>query len=250
MGLNIGQLAGEVQESGGCSGNFCDASLVGSLNPGFRDSADRAEGATAESGLKVQLDTPYPLRYNARVVRGKANERDKRQFGAEIMEHLDHLYRIAFYLANNEDDARDCVQETCARALASFKQFTPGTHLRAWLSRILYNFFIDAYARNKRAKSAGDPVEPEEPAVNPWERLESDQPAPEERVMQKELAQKVNDALKKIPEEFRAAIVLVDMGDFSYQEAAEILLCPIGTVRSRLSRGRRLLQQELAEYLA
>jgi RNA polymerase sigma-70 factor (ECF subfamily) len=165
------------------------------------------------------------------------------------MHHLDHLYRVAFYLAKNEDDARDCVQETCARALASFEQFNPGTHLKAWLSRILYNFFIDAYARHNRA-NAGDPLDAGEQGINAWELLESDQPAPEKRVMQKELAEKVNAALKKIPEEFRAAIVLVDMSDFSYQEAAEILLCPIGTVRSRLSRGRRLLQQELAGYLA
>jgi RNA polymerase sigma-70 factor (ECF subfamily) len=166
------------------------------------------------------------------------------------MHHLDHLYRIAFYLAKNEDDARDCVQETCARALASFGQFTPGSNLKAWLSRILYNFFIDAYARHDRAKAAVDPLDAAEQGINAWELLESDQPPPEKRVMQKELAEKVNAALKKIPEEFRAAIVLVDMGDFSYQEAAEILLCPIGTVRSRLSRGRRLLQQKLAGYLA
>ena len=165
------------------------------------------------------------------------------------MHHLDHLYRLAFYLAKNEDDARDCVQETCARAVASFEQFTPGTNLKAWLSRILYNFFIDAYARHKRTRTTADPLETGERGINSWDVLESDQPGPEKRVMQMELAEKVNAALKKIPEEFRLAVVLVDMGDCSYQEAAEILLCPIGTVRSRLSRGRRLLQQELADYL-
>lgn len=165
------------------------------------------------------------------------------------MRHLDHLYRIAFYLAKNEDDARDCVQETCARALASFEQFTAGTHLKAWLSRILYNFFIDAYARQKSKKGHENFSEADDPATSFWQTVESDEPAPEKRLMQRELAAKVGAALKKIPEEFRAAIVLVDMGDLSYQEASEILLCPIGTVRSRLSRGRRLLQKELADYL-
>lgn len=165
------------------------------------------------------------------------------------MEHLDHLYRIAFYLAKNPDDARDCVQETCARALACFEQFTPGTNLKAWLSRILYNFFIDAYARPKRAMTAEAPLESGEEAGNFQQTAEIDPPEPERRLLQQELAAKVSAALKRIPEEFRAAIVLVDMGDFSYQEAADILLCPIGTVRSRLSRGRRLLQKELADYL-
>jgi RNA polymerase sigma-70 factor (ECF subfamily) len=194
------------------------------------------------------LDTPDRLRYNARVASG-AEDLDRQQFGAEIMQHLDHLYRIAFYLAKNEDDARDCVQETCARALASFEQFTPGTHLKAWLSRILYNFFIDAYARQKSAKGHESFSEADDPATNFWQTVESEEPAPEKRLMQRELAAKVGAALKKIPAEFRAAIVLVDMGDLSYQEASEILLCPIGTVRSRLSRGRRLLQKELADYL-
>jgi len=165
------------------------------------------------------------------------------------MLHLDHLYRVAFYLAKNEHDAQDCVQETCARALASRAQFTPGTKLKAWLTRILYNFFLDAYARNRRM-TAADEVLDSEAGENLWAALPSTHPGPERKLLEAELAEKIGEALKKIPEEFRGPIVLVDMGDFSYQEAAEILACPIGTVRSRLSRGRRLLAALLGGYLA
>jgi RNA polymerase sigma-70 factor, ECF subfamily len=166
------------------------------------------------------------------------------------MTYLDHLYRVAFYLSKNEQDAQDCVQETCARALASSRQFTAGTNLKAWLTRILYNFFFDAYARNKRTLAGDDVVlGTAEHTKNFWDTLPSDNPEPENRVLQSELAAKISDALERIPDEFRAPIVLVDMGDFSYQEAAEILACPIGTVRSRLSRGRRLLEKLLSDYL-
>jgi RNA polymerase sigma-70 factor (ECF subfamily) len=161
------------------------------------------------------------------------------------MDHLDHLYRVAFYLTKNEEDARDCVQETYARALGSYRKFTLGTNLKAWLTRILYNFFFDAYARNKRTLA----VDLLEHKKNFWDMLPSANPGPEKRILQQELAAKIGDAISKIPDEFRAPIVLVDMGDFSYQEAADILSCPIGTIRSRLSRGRRLLQQLLSEYL-
>jgi RNA polymerase sigma-70 factor, ECF subfamily len=165
------------------------------------------------------------------------------------MTYLDHLYRVALFLAKNEQDAQDCVQETCARALASSRQFTAGTNLKAWLTRILYNFFFDAYARNKRTLAGDDLSGTPEPTKNFWETLLSGDPAPEKRVLQSELAAKISNALERIPDEFRAPIVLVDMGDFSYQEAAEILACPIGTVRSRLSRGRRLLEKLLSDYL-
>jgi RNA polymerase sigma-70 factor, ECF subfamily len=197
------------------------------------------------------LDSAHPLRYNARAVsRSRIGINERERFGSEIMTYLDHLYRVAFYLSKNEQDAQDCVQETCARALASSRQFTAGTNLKAWLTRILYNFFFDAYARNKRTLAGDDVVlATAEHSKNFWDTLPSGDPEPEKRVLQSELAAKISDALERIPDEFRAPIVLVDMGDFSYQEAAEILACPIGTVRSRLSRGRRLLEKLLSDYL-
>jgi RNA polymerase sigma-70 factor, ECF subfamily len=195
------------------------------------------------------LDSAVTVHYNARAVTPRdTRELEQERFASEIMVRLDHLYRTAFFLVRNKDEAEDCVQETCARALAARAQFTPGTNLKAWLTRILYNFFFDAYGRNKRMVAADDVLEMGE-KKNFWDTLSSDNPGPEKRVLQVELARKINEALKKIPDEFRAPLVLVDMGDFTYQEAAEILACPIGTVRSRLSRGRRLLQKRLSDYL-
>src|SRR5262245_45214573 len=165
------------------------------------------------------------------------------------MNHLDHLYRVAFHLVRNDDEARDCVQETCARALGAYSQFTPGSNLKAWLTKILYNFFFDSYARNKRMVAADDLAGGAAATQDYWETVKADNPGPESEFLQQELGAKISASLRKIPTEFRAPILLVDLGDFSYAEAAEILSCPVGTVRSRLSRGRRLLQKELDDYL-
>ena len=197
-----------------------------------------------------ELDSAVTVHYNAwAVTPGDTREREQQRFASEIMAHLDHLYRTALFLVRNQGEAQDCVQETCARALAARVQFTPGTNLKAWLTRILYNFFFDAYGRNKRIVAADDVLDIAEHRKDFWDTLSSDNPGPEQRILRLELAGKISEALKKIPDEFRAPVVLVDMGDFTYQEAAEILACPIGTVRSRLSRGRRLLQKRLSDYL-
>jgi len=198
----------------------------------------------------TELDTTYALYYNGPAVsRSNARQPGRERFSSEIMIYLDHLYRVAFHLVRNDDAAQDCVQETCARALGAYSQFTPGTNLKAWLTRILYNFFFDSYARNKRMVAAEDLGEGAEAAQDYWETVTAEGSGPEKQFLQQELGAKIGAALRKIPEEFRAAIVLVDMGDFSYAEAAEILSCPVGTVRSRLSRGRRLLQKQLSGYV-
>jgi RNA polymerase sigma-70 factor, ECF subfamily len=198
----------------------------------------------------AELDTTYLLRYNAQAVSGdKVRNSERERLGSEIMIYLDHLYRVAFYLAKNEEDAHDCVQETCARALNAHRQFTSGTNLKAWLTRILYNFFFDSLARHKRTVSVDELSGEAGQKRDYWEILATEEAGPEKRLLQQELSVKVNEALKKIPAEFRAPIVLVDMGEFSYQEAAEILNCPIGTVRSRLSRGRKLLENLMGGYL-
>ena len=165
------------------------------------------------------------------------------------MSHLDHLYRVAFHLAKEPDGAQDLVQETYARALASYQQFAPGTHLKAWLTKILYNFFFDHYHQTKRWVSVEDKAGDENEESDYWERVPIENPGPESHILLKELNAKITDALKKLPEEFRMPIILVDMGDFSYAEAAEVLSCPLGTVRSRLFRGRKILHQYLKDYV-
>lgn len=165
------------------------------------------------------------------------------------MTYLDHLYRTAFHLAKEKEEARDIVQETYVRALGAFEQFTPGTNMKAWLTKILYNFFFDHYHQKKRWVLVEDKSGEQDEGPGYWERVPAENPGPESQILLKEQSAKITDALAKIPEEFRAPIVLVDMGDFSYAEAAEILSCPVGTVRSRLSRGRRLLHKHLQGYM-
>ena len=181
---------------------------------------------------------------------GSAEEGEERErLAQEAMEHLDHLYRVALHLAKEPHEAQDLVQETYARALSSYRQFTPGTHLKAWLTKILYNFFSDRYREAKRWVAVDAQSERENEPSEYWERTPAENPGPESAALSKELNAQITDALKQLPEEFRLPLVLVDMGDFSYAEAAEILSCPIGTVRSRLFRGRRLLRHGLMAYV-
>ena len=195
------------------------------------------------------MDSTYTLGYTGWAVSATDSRSPGRDnFATEILIYLDHLYRVAFHLVRNADEAKDCVQETCTRALSAQGQFLPGSNMKAWLTRILYNFFYDSYARNKRTIAAED-LRDGTDGADFWEAHGGDGPGPEVQVLDRELGVKIGVALKQIPEDFRAPILLVDMGDFTYAEAAQILSCPIGTVRSRLSRGRRLLQKHLSDYL-
>jgi RNA polymerase sigma-70 factor (ECF subfamily) len=181
-------------------------------------------------------------------VAGRWTKEEKNTFSREAIVHLDHLYRVAHYLVEKPDEAQDLVQETYVRALGSYEQFKPGSNMKAWLSRILYNFFLDNYRQKKRWVLIDDSSKDEEYS-DYWEKVPAENPGPESHLLANELTTKISDALRKIPEEFRSPIVMVDMGDFSYAEAAEILSCPVGTIRSRLSRGRRLLHKQLKDYI-
>jgi len=162
------------------------------------------------------------------------------------MTHLDHLYRFASHLTKDQEQAQDMVQETFARAIAAHEQFIPGTNLKAWLARILYNFFVDHYQKNKRWAPIEDSGNEE---TDDWNRTAAEIPGPESELLRKELGTHISDGLAAIPEEFRTPLLLVDMGDFSYDEAAAIMSCPVGTIRSRLSRGRKLMARRLKAYV-
>jgi RNA polymerase sigma-70 factor, ECF subfamily len=182
--------------------------------------------------------------------RGKdTRDKEKEEFCHEAMTHLDHLYRVALYMAKESTEAKDLVQETYSRALGSYKQFTPGTNMKAWLTTILCNFFFYGRHQKKKWRSVEDSYGPDEEPSNYWEEIATENPGPESHMLLKELKGKITDVLNKIPEEFRLPIILVIMGDFSYEEAAEILSCPVGTIRSRLFRGRKLVYKELKEYM-
>jgi RNA polymerase sigma-70 factor, ECF subfamily len=172
--------------------------------------------------------------------------RDRVRFEEEVLELADQVYRVARRLVSTREEAEDLVQETYARAFRSWRSYTPGTNLRAWLFRILTNLNID---RGRREQRAPDTQPMEEGDYYLYNRLEETTSGAEdeERVVERLSQDSIVDALSAVPHNYRDVVVLVDIGDFSYQDAAQILDIPIGTVMSRLHRGRRFLKQELAE---
>ncbi len=175
--------------------------------------------------------------------------RDRVRFEEEALELADQVYRVARRLVRTREEAEDLMQETYARAFRSWRSFTPGTNLRAWLLRILTNLNID---RGRRQQRTPDMQPMEEGDYFLYDRLAQSTPdrTDEERVIERLSQDDIVSALSSVPHDFRDAIVLVDIGDFSYQEAAQILDVPVGTIMSRLHRGRRILKQELAETTA
>jgi len=173
--------------------------------------------------------------------------RDRVRFEEEALALADQVYRVARHLVGSREEAEDLVQETYARAFRSWRSFAPGTNLRAWLLRILTNLNID---RGRRKQRTPDTQPLEEGDYFLYNRLEESSPdggSEQDRVVERLSQDDVVSALSAVPHDFRDAIVLVDIGDFSYADAAQILDIPIGTVMSRLHRGRRILKREMAE---
>src|SRR5881396_3529331 len=166
-----------------------------------------------------------PTQTEARRIAEEA--RDRVRFEEEALDLSDQVFRVARHLVGSREEAEDLMQETYARAFRSWRTFTPGTNLRAWLLRILTNLNIDRGRRQQRS--------PQMTSLD------------EEGVIEKLSQDSIVDALAHVPHDFRDVLVLVDIGDFSYADAAQILDIPIGTVMSRLHRARRILKGELAE---
>lgn len=171
-------------------------------------------------------------------------------FEEQAIPFMDQLYAAAMRMTRNSADAGDLVQETYAKAYAAFAQFEQGTNLKAWLYRILTNTFINNYRKNQR-----------QPYQNAIDELEDWQLGSAESLTQGRSTRSaeaeaidhlpdsdVKEALQSIPEDFRLAVYLADVEGFSYQEIADIMKTPVGTVMSRLHRGRRLLRERLADY--
>lgn len=174
-----------------------------------------------------------------------AEARDRVRFEEEALALSDQVYRVARHLAGSREDADELVQETYARAFRSWRSYTPGTNLRAWLLRILTNLNIDRGRRSQRAPQM-QALEANDYYL--YDKLaESDGTPDEDRIVERLSQDDIVSALSAVPHDFRDVIVLVDIGDFSYQDAAQILDIPIGTVMSRLHRGRRILKRELAD---
>ena len=171
-------------------------------------------------------------------------------FEQQALQYMDQLYAAALRMTRNPADAGDLVQETYVKAYAAFRSFEQGTNLKAWLYRILTNTYINIYRKNQREPYQGAIDDLEDWQLGGAESLTQGRTA---RSAEAEAIDHLPDsdvkaALQSIPEDFRLAVYLADVEGFSYQEIADIMKTPVGTVMSRLHRGRRLLRDLLADY--
>ena len=177
-----------------------------------------------------------------------ANEaRERVRFEEEALGFADQVYRVARRLVGTREEAEELVQDTYARAFRSWRSFTPGTNMRAWLFRILTNLNVDRGRKIQRTPDSQPLEEGDYYLANRLAAAEGEQALEQDQVVERLSQTGVVDALADLPHDFRDVVVLVDIGDFSYADAAQILDVPIGTVMSRLHRGRRILKQKLAE---
>jgi RNA polymerase sigma-70 factor (ECF subfamily) len=172
----------------------------------------------------------------------------RRRFEDEALPHLDALYTMAIRLARNADDANDLLQETVLRAYRFFHQFESGTNCRAWMLTILFNNFRNGYRKSSREQPASTADEFERKVDAESLRADPTGSNAETLASGQRMEGEVENALAGLPGEFRDAILLVDVEELSYQEVSGVLDIPIGTVKSRVSRGRAMLREALADF--
>lgn len=171
------------------------------------------------------------------------------RFEEEALEHADQVYRVARHLADSREEAEDLMQEAYAHAFRSWRSYEPGTNMRAWLLRILTNLNIDRGRAKKRRPAEQSLEEGDYFLYDRLEQAAGPGSHVEEHLLDQLSQGSVVEALAAVPHDFRHVLVLVDLGEFSYRETAQILGIPLGTVMSRLHRGRRMLKAALAGAL-
>ncbi|WP_420827505.1 sigma-70 family RNA polymerase sigma factor [Arthrobacter roseus] len=215
---------------------------------------DLSSMSTSDSGTREkspgapQTARPDAADYGLDVSTETDIERRAR-FERDAMQYVDQLYSAAMRMARNPSDAEDLVQEAYTKAYSAFHQYKPGTNLKAWLYRILTNTYINLYRKRQR-----EPLQSHSDTIEDWqlakaaEHTSSGLRSAEVEALDHLPDSDVKKALQSIPEDFRLAVYFSDVEGFAYKEISEIMNTPIGTVMSRLHRGRKLLREELADY--
>jgi len=174
-------------------------------------------------------------------------QKKQEDFELEAIPHMHALYNFALRMTGNADDAHDLVQETYMKAFRFFDKFEKGTNCKAWLYRIMKNSYINLYRKEAKEPEKVD-YEKVEEFYNTVKSSSTDANDLEEKIFGNLFDDQVTEALQSLPEDFRTVVILCDIENFTYEEIAQFIEAPIGTVRSRLHRGRKILQKKLFEY--